>query len=259
MSAVAVALGRIFATLAAAVAPFLLLVRRRRDLPLEASMASVTIEAEPASLAVDLARTALIIIDMQRDFLEPGGFGEALGNDVSRLAATIEPCRALLEAARRRRMLIVHTREGHRPDLSDAPRAKLERGSPSLRIGAPGPMGRILVRGEPGHDIVAALYPTAGEPVIDKPGKGAFYQTDLEIVLRNRGIENLLVCGVTTEVCVNTTVREANDRGFRCVVLADCCGSYFPAFHEAGLAMIKAQGGIFGWVSWSVPVIAALS
>ena len=222
-------------------------------------MGSVTIEAEPAPLAVDLARTAFLIIDMQRDFLEPGGFGETLGNDVSRLAATVEPCRAVLDAARRRGLLVIHTREGHRPDLSDAPPAKVERGAPSRRIGAPGPMGRILIRGEPGHDIVQALYPVAGEPVIDKPGKGAFYQTELELMLRNRGIESLLVCGVTTEVCVNTTVREANDRGYRCVVLADCCGSYFPELHAAGLAMIKAQGGIFGWVSASGPVLAALA
>jgi nicotinamidase-related amidase len=221
-------------------------------------MPSVTIEAEPGPIAVDLDATALIIIDMQRDFLEPGGFGETLGNDVSRLMAAVGPCRGVLEAARRRGVLVIHTREGHRPDLSDAPPAKLERGTPSLRIGAPGPMGRILVRGEPGHDIVPALYPVAGEPVIDKPGKGAFYQTELELMLRNRGVENLLVCGVTTEVCVNTTVREANDRGYRCIVLADCCASYFPQFHEAGLAMIKAQGGIFGWVSASKPVLAAL-
>ncbi len=148
-------------------------------------------------------------------------------------------------------MLIIHTREGHRPDLSDAPKHKVERGEPSLRIGAPGPMGRILVRGEPGHDIIPELYPAPGEPVIDKPGKGAFYQTDLELMLKNREIDTLLVCGVTTEVCVNTTVREANDRGFRCIVMSDCCASYFPEFHAAGLAMIKAQGGIFGWVTAS--------
>jgi biuret amidohydrolase len=221
-------------------------------------MPFVTIEAEPAPLAVDLTKTALIIIDMQRDFLEPGGFGETLGNDVSLLVAAVEPCRAVLSAARRRGMLVIHTREGHRPDLSDAPPAKVERGAPSLRIGSPGPMGRILVRGEPGHDIIPALYPATGEPVIDKPGKGAFYQTELELMLRNRGIENLLVCGVTTEVCVNTTVREANDRGYRCIVLGDCCASYFPHFHEAGLAMIKAQGGIFGWVSGSRPLLSVL-
>jgi len=222
-------------------------------------MAPVTIEAEPQAIAVDLARTAFVIIDMQRDFLEPGGFGETLGNDVSRLAAAVEPCRAALDAARRKGLLVIHTREGHRPDLSDAPPAKVERGAPSLRIGAPGPMGRILVRGEPGHDIIPALYPAPGEPVIDKPGKGAFYQTELELMLRNRGIETLLVAGVTTEVCVNTTVREANDRGYRCVVLSDCCASYFPHFHEAGLAMIKAQGGIFGWVASSQAALAALA
>jgi biuret amidohydrolase len=226
---------------------------------MEARMPTATIEAEPAPITIDLPKTALIIIDMQRDFLEPGGFGETLGNDVSRLAVAVAPCRAVLDAARRRGMLVIHTREGHRPDLSDAPPAKVERGVPSLRIGAPGPMGRILVRGEPGHDIVPALYPAEGEPVIDKPGKGAFYQTELELMLRNRGIENLLVCGVTTEVCVNTTVREANDRGYRCIVLSDCCASYFPEFHAAGLAMIKAQGGIFGWVSESRAALAALA
>ena len=209
-----------------------------------------TIEAEPAAVAVDTDRTALIIIDMQRDFLEPGGFGAALGNDVSRLKAAVGPCVDVLAAARGADVLVIHTREGHRPDLTDAPPMKVERGDPALRIGALGPMGRILVRGEPGHDIIPELYPAAGEPVIDKPGKGAFYQTDLEL---------MLVCGVTTEVCVNTTVREANDRGFRCIVLADCCASYFPEFHDVGLKMITAQGGIFGSVSTAVPVIAALS
>jgi biuret amidohydrolase len=218
-----------------------------------------TIEAEPAALAVDISRTALIIIDMQRDFLEPGGFGAALGNDVARLHAAVEPCGKVLAAARGAGLLVIHTREGHRPDLTDAPPLKVERGDPAMRIGAPGPMGRILVRGEPGHDIIPQLYPAAGEPVIDKPGKGAFYQTDLELMLKNRGIETLLVCGVTTEVCVNTTVREANDRGFRCIVLSDCCASYFSEFHDVGLEMIKAQGGIFGSVSASAPVVAALS
>jgi nicotinamidase-related amidase len=220
---------------------------------------SVTMRAEPAEVSIDLDRTALLIIDMQRDFLEPGGFGEALGNDVSRLQAAVGPCQAVLAAARDLGLLVIHTREGHRPDLSDAPRLKVERGDPALRIGAPGPMGRILVRGEPGHDIIAALYPQPDEPVIDKPGKGAFYQTDLDLMLRNRSIETLLVCGVTTEVCVNTTVREANDRGYRCVVLADCCASYFPEFHAAGVAMIKAQGGIFGSVSASQSLLDALA
>ena len=217
------------------------------------------IAAEPQPIDVDLAHTALIIIDMQRDFLEPGGFGETLGNDVSRLQAAVAPCKAVLDAAREAKMLVIHTREGHRPDLSDAAPAKVERGAPSKRIGDEGPMGRILVRGEPGHDIIRELYPAAGEPVIDKPGKGAFYETDLGSMLKNRGIENLLVCGVTTEVCVNTTVREANDRGYRCVVVGDACASYFPEFHEMGLKMIKAQGGIFGWVSDSSRVLAALN
>ena len=222
-------------------------------------MTVATIEAEPTPQSIDLDKTALVIIDMQRDFLEPGGFGAALGNDVTRLQAAVEPCRAVLAAARKVGLLVIHTREGHRPDLSDAPPLKVERGDPALRIGAQGPMGRILVRGEPGHDIIPELYPVAGEPVIDKPGKGAFCQTDLELMLRNRGIETLLVCGVTTEVCVNTTVREANDRGFRCIVLSDCCASYFPEFHQAGLAMIKAQGGIFGWVSASPSLLNVLA
>jgi len=227
--------------------------RRLRNAPM-----TVTIEAEPQPLAVHLERTALLIIDMQRDFLEPGGFGEALGNDVGLLAAAVAPCRRVLAAARNAGLLVIHTREGHRPDLSDAPPAKVARGAPQKRIGDVGPMGRILIRGEPGHDIVPALYPIDGEPVIDKPGKGAFYQTDLELTLRNAGIENLLVCGVTTEVCVNTTVREANDRGYRCVVVADACASYFPEFHDMGLKMIKAQGGIFGWVSDSAAVLQAM-
>ncbi len=222
-------------------------------------MRTAWVDAEPEPIAIDPAKTALVIIDMQRDFLEPGGFGESLGNDVGLLGAAVGPCRTLLDAARRAGMLVVHTREGHRPDLSDAPKAKLERGAPSLRIGAAGPMGRILVRGEPGHDIVAALAPLAGEPIVDKPGKGAFYATDLLELLRNRHVDTLLVCGVTTEVCVHTTVREANDRGFRCIVPGDCCASYFPEFHRIGLAMIKAQGGIFGWVSDSQRVLAALA
>ena len=221
-------------------------------------MAVKRVEAEPSTVVVELDHAALIIIDMQRDFLEPGGFGETLGNDVSLLKAAVPPLQTVLATARKSGMLVIHTREGHRPDLSDAPKHKVERGEPSLRIGQPGPMGRILVRGEPGHDIIPELYPVEGEPVIDKPGKGAFYQTDLELMLKNREIDTLFVCGVTTEVCVNTTVREANDRGFRCIVISDCCASYFPDFHTAGLAMIKAQGGIFGWVSASKHVLAAM-
>lgn len=219
----------------------------------------VTIQSEPQPVCVALERTALLIIDMQRDFLEPGGFGEALGNDVSRLRTAVKPLQAVLAAARAANILVIHTREGHRPDLSDAPPAKIERGSPSKRIGDKGPMGRILIRGEAGHDIIPELYPIDGEPVIDKPGKGAFYQTDLELILKNAGIDNLVVCGVTTEVCVNTTVREANDRGCRCIVLGDCCASYFPEFHDMGLKMIKAQGGIFGWVSNSMHWLAAVT
>lgn len=221
-------------------------------------MARAEIPAQPFPLSVDFARTALVIIDMQRDFLEPGGFGEALGNDVSLLMAAVEPCRRILAGARDGGLLVIHTREGHRPDLSDAPPAKVARGAPEKRIGAPGPMGRILIRGEAGHDIIPDLAPLPDEPVIDKPGKGAFYQTDLELMLRNAGIETLLVCGVTTEVCVHTTIREANDRGYRCIALADACGSYFPEFHEVGLRMIAAQGGIFGWVSSTDEVLAAL-
>jgi nicotinamidase-related amidase len=216
------------------------------------------VDAEPEPIAIDPGATALVIIDMQRDFLEPGGFGETLGNDVSLLHAAVGPCQALLATARRLGMLVVHTREGHRPDLSDAPPAKIERGSPALRIGAPGPMGRILIRGEPGHDIIAALAPLPGEPIVDKPGKGAFFATDLHALLQYRGIDTLIICGVTTEVCVHTTVREANDRGYRCIVPGDCCASYFPKFHAMGLEMIKAQGGIFGWVSDSGRLLTAL-
>ena len=172
-------------------------------------MNEIILAAEPDAIRLRPARTALLIIDMQRDFLEPGGFGETLGNDVSLLQRAVIPCARALAAAREAGMLVIHTREGHRPDLSDAPPAKIARGVPSKRIGDPGPMGRILVRGEPGHDIVAALYPAGSEPVIDKPGKGAFHQTDLEQLLRNNAIDTLIVCGVTTEVCVHTTIREA--------------------------------------------------
>ena len=215
--------------------------------------------AEPYELEFDSASTALVIIDMQRDFVMPGGFGEALGNDVKQLQVTIAPTKAILDGARKAGILVIHTREGHRPDLSDCPPSKLVRGRGKTRIGDVGPMGRILVRGEIGHDIVPELYPIPGEVVIDKPGKGAFFATDLELILRDRGIKTLIVCGVTTEVCVNTTVREANDRGYECVVLSDCVGSYYPEFQKAGLAMIKAQGGIFGWVSDSRRALAALA
>lgn len=218
----------------------------------------VAVEADPYPFELELSRAALLIIDMQRDFLESGGFGDALGNDVSLLRRAVPPAMALLAAARAASMLVIHTREGHRPDLTNLPAAKRRRGGFRVGIGDAGPMGRILVQGEPGHEIIPELAPAPGEPVIDKPGKGAFFATDLHAILLNRGICQLLVCGVTTEVCVHTTVREANDRGIECLVVEDCCGSYFPEFHAVGLRMISAQGGIFGWVAGSGAVRAAL-
>ena len=216
---------------------------------------AIDLAAEPYEFTLAPAHCALLIIDMQRDFLEPGGFGEMLGNDVSQLRRTIDPNRRLLQAWRAAGLPVLHTREGHRPDLADLPPAKKIRGRSATSIGDAGPMGRILVRGEDGHDIIPELYPEPGEPVIDKPGKGAFYATDLHNILQNRGIETLIVCGVTTEVCVTTTVREANDRGYECIVPQDCVGSYFPEFQKAALAMIKAQGAIFGWVSDSAAIV----
>jgi len=220
-------------------------------------METKTIQAEPYAFELIPSQCALLIIDMQRDFLEPGGFGEMLGNDVSQLRRTIEPNRKLLSAWRAMGMQVIHTREGHRPDLADLPLSKRIRGKSAKTIGDPGPMGRILIRGEAGHDIISELYPASGEPVIDKPGKGAFFATDLHAILQNRGITQLVVTGVTTEVCVNTTVREANDRGYECLVPSDCVGSYFPEFQEMGLKMIKAQGGIFGWVTDSAAILSA--
>jgi len=218
----------------------------------------VAIRAEPYEFKFDPATAALIIIDMQRDFVDPGGFGEALGNDVALLRKAIPPTKRVLDAARKAGVFVIHTREGHRPDLADLWPAKKVRGKFKTTIGDKGPMGRILVRGEYGHDIIDDLKPKAGEPVVDKPGKGAFYATDLGELLVSRGIRQLIVCGVTTEVCVNTTVREANDRGYDCLVLEDCVASYFPEFQEYALKMIKAQGGIFGWVSDSKKMIPAL-
>jgi biuret amidohydrolase len=222
-------------------------------------MENASIPAEPYPFEFLPEKCALLIIDMQRDFLEPGGFGEMLGNDVSQLRRTIAPNQALLEAWRAAGLQVLHTREGHRPDLADLPPEKKIRGNSAKTIGDEGPMGRILIRGEAGHDIIAELYPLPGEPVIDKPGKGAFFATDLHAILQNRGITQLVVTGVTTEVCVNTTVREANDRGYNCLVPSDCVGSYFPDFQEYGLKMIKAQGGIFGWVTDSAAILNALS
>ncbi|MGH8919545.1 MAG: cysteine hydrolase family protein [Actinomycetes bacterium] len=218
----------------------------------------LTVAAEPGPFGFHPERTALVIIDMQRDFVEPGGFGETLGNDVSLLRAVISPLRAVLTATRAAGITVIHTREGHLPDLSDCPPAKRGRGNPTLRIGDHGPKGRILIRGEYGHDIIDELVPLPGETVIDKPGKGSFTGTDLGQRLAGAGITSLIVTGVTTEVCVHTTVREANDRGFECLVLADCVGSYFPEFQRVGLAMITAQGGIFGWVAPSACYLAAL-
>jgi biuret amidohydrolase len=195
---------------------------------------------------------------MQTDFCGKGGYVDKMGYDLSLTRAPIDPLSRLLATFRERGFHVIHTREGHRPDLADLPPAKKARGRSKTSIGDQGPMGRILIRGEAGHDIIPELYPLPSEPVIDKPGKGAFFATDLHAILQNRGIQKLVVTGVTTEVCVNTTVREANDRGFDCLVLADCVGSYFPEFQEMGLQMIKAQGGIFGWVSDSARMLAAL-
>jgi len=217
------------------------------------------VTASPYDFELDQEKAALLIIDMQRDFVEPGGFGESLGNDVALLRPTIAPLRALLAVARASGLFVIHTREGHKSDLSDLHETKRVRGRAPLMIGDEGPMGRILVIGEPGQDIIPELYPVAGEAVIDKPGKGAFYNTELADIVAARGLTQLIVTGVTTEVCVHTTVREANDRGIDCLVLSDCTGSYFPEFHETALRMVAAQGGIFGWVSDSASVIATLT
>ena len=218
----------------------------------------VAVEAAPYPFRFEPAATALVIIDMQRDFLLPGGFGAMLGNDVSMLTPVIEPLSAVLSTARAAGMMVIHTREGHRPDMADCPPAKLARGHLDTPIGADGPLGRVLIRGEEGHAIIEELAPIDGEIVLDKPGKGAFYATDLELLLRNAQITSLVVTGVTTEVCVHTTVREANDRGFECLVPSDCVGSYFAEFQEVGLKMIAAQGGIFGWVASSQDLIAVM-
>ncbi len=216
------------------------------------------IDARPFPFPFDLTTTALIVIDMQRDFLEPHGFGAALGNDVAPLRKIVPTIASLLAAFRERGLRIVHTRESHAPDLSDCPPAKRLRGSPSLRIGDEGPMGRLLVRGAPGTEIVPELAPRGDELVIDKPGKGAFYATSLQADLEARCVRQLLVTGVTTEVCVQSTAREANDRGYDVCVIEDATASYVPAFKAATLDMILSQGGIVGWTATSDAVMAAL-
>lgn len=218
----------------------------------------MNIAAQPFAFDLELARCALVIIDMQRDFVEPGGFGETLGNDVSRLQAIVPACQAVLHAWRRAGGLVVHTREAHRPDLSDCPPAKRLRGQPSLRIGDEGPMGRILIAGEPGNQIIDALAPRPGEIVLDKPGKGAFYATPLHNLLQQAGATQLVFMGVTTEVCVQTSMREANDRGYDALLLEDCTESYFPHFKSATLEMIRAQGAIVGWTASSAALLTAL-
>lgn len=222
-------------------------------------MTTKIVPAEPYDFTFDPDRTALLVIDMQRDFVYPGGFGAALGNDTSPLLAAVEPIQRVLAAARATGLNVVHTREGHRPDLADLAPSKKARGRLKSGIGDPGPMGRILVRGEQGHGIVDELTPLPSEPVVDKPGKGSFYATDLDAILHAKDIRYLVVTGVTTEVCVTSTVREANDRGYECLVLADCVASYFPNFHATAIEMIKAQGGIFGWVAPSDQFLRVLS
>jgi len=218
----------------------------------------ITISADPFDYRLAPGKTALVVIDMQRDFVEPGGFGASLGNDVTRLHSAIAPIAALLAAWRKNGWPVLHTRECHRPDLSDCPPAKRERGEPSLRIGDVGPMGRVLIAGEPGVEIISALAPAAGEWVIDKPGKGMFWATGLHEKLVDQGISHLVFTGVTTEVCVQTSMREANDRGYECLIVEDATESYFPEFKAAALAMIAAQGGIIGWKTPSAKVLAAL-
>ncbi|CAN7562859.1 cysteine hydrolase family protein [Acidovorax sp. Root217] len=222
-------------------------------------MSLTTIHANPFAFRFALAHTALVIIDMQRDFIEPGGFGETLGNDVSLLEAIVPACQAVLSAWRTAGGLVVHTRESHRPDLSDCPPAKRLRGNPQLRIGDAGPMGRILVAGEPGNQIIPALAPVDGEIVVDKPGKGMFYATGLHETLQARGITHLVFMGVTTEVCVQTSMREANDRGYDGLLLEDCTESYFPHFKAAAIEMLRAQGAIVGWTAPSAALLSALA
>jgi nicotinamidase-related amidase len=209
----------------------------------------IKVDAKPYSYKLAPGRTALVVIDMQRDFIEPGGFGDALGNDVARLEAIIPTVAGLLNLFRRRQWPVIHTRESHDAELRDCPPAKRLRGGGSLRIGDTGPMGRILVRGEPGNAIIEACAPVDGEIVIDKPGKGMFWHTDVHERLDGLGVTHLVFAGVTTEVCVQTSMREANDRGFECLLIEDATESYFPQFKTSAIEMITAQGGIVGWAA----------
>jgi nicotinamidase-related amidase len=219
----------------------------------------IDVAATPFAYPFAPGHTALVVIDMQRDFVEPGGFGASLGNDVSLLQPAIAPIGALLQAWRKHQWPIVHTREAHLPDLSDCPDAKRLRGQPSLRIGDTGPMGRLLIRGEPGTGIIAALAPRDGEIVVDKPGKGMFWATGLHERLQALGVTHLVLTGVTTEVCVQTSMREANDRGYDCLLVEDATASYFPQFKAATLSMIAAQGAIVGWHTPSATLLQALA
>ena len=218
----------------------------------------ITLHARPKPFRFDPKRTAVLSVDWQRDFLEPGGYGEALGNDVSKLRKAIEPARKVLASARKAGLLIVHTREGHLSDLSDCPKTKLDRWPKGKRIGDRGPMGRILIRGEPGHEIIEELRPIPGEIVIDKPGKNAFLRTLLERKLRARNIESLIEIGVTTDICGVTTFAGGNDLGFDMLAVSDAMASYSPARHRAVLDIITAQGGILGWVTESKYLIPVL-
>jgi nicotinamidase-related amidase len=209
----------------------------------------IEVPAKPYPYPLDPAHTALVVIDMQRDFIERGGFGDSLGNDVARLEAIIPTTAALIDLFRRNNWLVLHTREAHKPDLSDCPPSKIRRGNPALHIGEAGAMGRLLVAGEPGNQIVAALAPIEGEIVIDKPGKGMFWATGIHERLQGLGITHLVFAGVTTEVCVQTSMREANDRGYECLLVEDATESYFAKFKAATISMIAAQGGIVGWVT----------
>jgi biuret amidohydrolase len=215
-------------------------------------------DAKPYPFVVPGFTVALLIIDMQRDFVEPGGFGEALGNNVAPLLAIVPTIRRLLEVFRTYNLPVIHTREAHRADLADCPESKLRRGRSSIRIGDAGPMGRILIDGEEGNTIIAELAPLPDEVELTKPGKGAFYQTALQTILQNNSISHLVITGVTTEVCVQTTMREANDRGYECLLVEDGTESYFPHFKSATLEMVTAQGGIVGWTASSASVIRAL-